>query len=42
VQERLTTLDRRLGELVSPTGTIEMPAIANARRLSRPHALARL
>ncbi len=41
-QERLTTIDRRLGELVSPTGTIDMPAIANAPRLSRPHALARL
>jgi type IV secretory pathway VirD2 relaxase len=41
-QERLTTIDRRLGELVSPMGTIDMPAIANAPRLSRPHALARL
>jgi type IV secretory pathway VirD2 relaxase len=41
-QERLTTVDRRLAELVSPQGTIEMPAIAEARRLSRPHALARL
>ena len=41
-QERLTTIDRRLGELVSPTGTIDMPAIASAPRLSRPHALARL
>jgi len=41
-QERLTTIDRRLGELVSSTGTIDMPALANARRLSRPHAVARL
>src|ERR1700690_1772589 len=41
-QERLTTIDRRLGELVSPTGTIDMPAITYAHRLSRPHALARL
>jgi type IV secretory pathway VirD2 relaxase len=41
-QERLTTIDQRLAELVSPQGTIEMPAIAEARRLSRPHALARL
>jgi type IV secretory pathway VirD2 relaxase len=41
-QERLTTIDRRLAELVSPHGTIDMPAIVNARRLSRPHALARL
>jgi type IV secretory pathway VirD2 relaxase len=41
-QERLTTIDRRLGELVSQHGTIDMPAIAYARRLSRPHALARL
>jgi type IV secretory pathway VirD2 relaxase len=41
-QERLTTIDRRLAELVSPHGTIDMPAIVNARRLFRPHALARL
>jgi type IV secretory pathway VirD2 relaxase len=41
-QERLTTIDRRLGELVSPTGTIDIPAIAEARRLSRGHAVARL
>jgi len=41
-QERWTTIDRRLAELVSSDGTIEMTAMANARWLSRPHALARL
>ena len=41
-QERLTTIDRRLAELVSPHGTIEMTAISGSHRLSRPHALARL
>jgi type IV secretory pathway VirD2 relaxase len=41
-QERWTTIDRRLAELVSPDGTIEMTAIASARQLSRPQAVARL
>jgi type IV secretory pathway VirD2 relaxase len=41
-QERLTTIDRRLAEVVSPHGTIEMTAISGSHRLSRPHALARL
>lgn len=41
-QERLTTIDRRLGELATWTGTIDMAALANARGVSRQHAVARL
>jgi type IV secretory pathway VirD2 relaxase len=41
-QERLTTIDRRLGQLASPEGRIEISALANAPGLSRAHAVARL
>jgi len=41
-QERLTTIDRRLGELASPDRTIDLSAVVGARGLSRPHAVARL
>jgi type IV secretory pathway VirD2 relaxase len=41
-QERLTTIDRRLAQVASPDRMIEMPALVNARGLSRPHAVARL
>jgi type IV secretory pathway VirD2 relaxase len=41
-QERLTTIDRRLGQLASPERRIEMSALANAPGLSRADAVARL
>lgn len=43
--ERLTTVDRQLGALVSPERTVRIADIAVAsdgRRISRPHALGRL
>ncbi len=40
-QERLTGIDRRLAELVSPDGSLDMASLARGR-LSKPHAMARL
>lgn len=40
--ERLTAIDRRLAEHLSAQQTIDLPAIAKATDLERPHALARM